>query len=365
MYKVPLKSPQPDINNFIRIIKGEIIPSRGVVMEYLIDEEVRRKISRELLGLDWVEPLEDSNVKDKYLKNYIQFWYRMGYDYVRFETNIGFTEGEGRKTDDTACLSRGVRQWAEEKKGIVTSWKDFENYKWPQIEDFDFSPYEFISQNLPRDMGFIVSHAGGVLENVTWLMGYESLSYALYDNSYLVKAIFDKVGQTIYKFYKNIVEIPNIYAFFQGDDMGFKTATLISPQILRKYVLPWHKKYAQLAHEHNMLYLLHSCGNIEAIMDDLIEDVGIDGKHSFEDEIMPVNKFCKKYSDKIAVLGGVDINVLATYQEDDLRKYIRNNLINCMAKGKYALGSGNSISNYIPVKNYLVMLEEGLNFKVS
>jgi len=36
-----------------------------------------------------------------------------------------------------------------------------------------------------------------------------------------------------------------------------------------------------------------------------------------------------------------------------------------MAKGKYALGSGNSISNYIPVKNYLVMLEEGLNFKVS
>ncbi len=98
-------------------------------------------------------------------------------------------------------------------------------------------------------------------------------------------------------------------------------------------------------------------------MDDLIEDVGIDGKHSFEDEIIPVDKFYKKYSDKIAVLGGVDINVLATYQEDDLRKYIRNILINCMAKGKFALGSGRSITNYIPVKNYLLMLEEGLNFR--
>ena len=92
MYRVPLENPQPNINNFIKIIKGKSIPSRGVVMEYLIDEEVRREISRELLGLDWVEPLEDSN---KYLKNYIQFWYRMGYDYVRFETNAGFTGGKG------------------------------------------------------------------------------------------------------------------------------------------------------------------------------------------------------------------------------------------------------------------------------
>ncbi len=63
-----------------------------------------KEISRELLGLDWVEPLEDSN---KYLKNYIQFWFRMGYDYVRFGTNAGFIGGKGRETDDTAYLSRG------------------------------------------------------------------------------------------------------------------------------------------------------------------------------------------------------------------------------------------------------------------
>ena len=75
MYKVPLENPQPNIDNFIKIIKGEYIPSRGVVMEYLIDEEVRREISKELLGLDWVEPLED---RYKYLKNYIKFWLQNG-----------------------------------------------------------------------------------------------------------------------------------------------------------------------------------------------------------------------------------------------------------------------------------------------
>lgn len=97
-------------------------------------------------------------------------------------------------------------------------------------------------------------------------------------------------------------------------------------------------------------------------MEDLIEDVKIDGKHSFEDEIMSVTEFHRKYSDKIAALGGVDVNVLATYGEDELREYIRNILASCMSKGRYALGSGNSVTNYILVKNYLTMVEEGLNW---
>lgn len=71
MHKVPFKNPQPDINNFIKVIKSESIPSRGVVMEYLMYEEVRRKISRELLGLDWVEPLEDEIIPvNKFYKKY-------------------------------------------------------------------------------------------------------------------------------------------------------------------------------------------------------------------------------------------------------------------------------------------------------
>jgi len=57
MYKVPLKNPNPDIDNFIKV-----------------------KISVELLGLDWTGPLENKNTQEKYLKNYIEFWYRMGYE---------------------------------------------------------------------------------------------------------------------------------------------------------------------------------------------------------------------------------------------------------------------------------------------
>lgn len=99
-------------------------------------------------------------------------------------------------------------------------------------------------------------------------------------------------------------------------------------------------------------------------MSDLIDDVKIDAKHSFEDTIIPVTEFKKKYGKRIATLGGVDVDKLARLPEDDLRKYIRNILSECTPSGKYAFGSGNSITNYIPIKNYLLMLEERLRYKM-
>jgi uroporphyrinogen decarboxylase len=29
---------------------------------------------------------------------------------------------------------------------------------------------------------------------------------------------------------------------------------------------------------------------------------------------------------------------------------------------RYALGSGNSVTNYVPVENYLIMLDEGVRY---
>jgi len=150
--------------------------------------------------------------------------------------------------------------------------------------------------------------------------------------------------------------------FFQGDDMGFKTGPLVPPDFLRTYVLPWHKKVADLAHKNGLIYLLHACGNLDAIMPDLINDVRIDGKHSYEDEGNPVIEAKRKYGDKIAILGGVDIDKLVRMDEQSLRKHTRKIIDTCMPGGRYCLGSGNSITNYVPLQNYFAMVEEGLNY---
>jgi len=101
---------------------------------------------------------------------------------------------------------------------------------------------------------------------------------------------------------------------------------------------------------------------MSGIMEDLIEDVRIDGKHSFEDIIVPVQDFQVQYGDRIAVLGGMDIDRLSVASPHDLRQHTRFLMETCGPRGRFALGSGSSIANYIPTENYLAMLDESLGY---
>ena len=94
-------------------------------------------------------------------------------------------------------------------------------------------------------------------------------------------------------------------------------------------------------------------------MDDLIDDVGIDAKHSYEDKYLSAAKAKQLYGSRIGILGGIDMDVLARGSEEDVRVYTRRVLEACMPDGGYALGTGNTAANYIPVRNYLAMLDEG------
>jgi uroporphyrinogen decarboxylase len=209
---------------------------------------------------------------------------------------------------------------------------------------------------LPDGMG-LIGFSGGVLEWSSNLLGLEGMMLLLYDDSDLVRAVVDRVGQTIYDAFRAFCEMDRVFALWLGDDMGFKTATLLQPQHLRQYILPWHKRYAELAHQTGRLFLLHSCGHVESVMPDLIEDVQIDAKHSFEDVIVPVEAFKQRWGTRIAVLGGVGVDLLSRGIEDDIRHRTEQILMSCAPGGGYACGSGNSITNYMPTSNYVAMIQ--------
>ena len=154
------------------------------------------------------------------------------------------------------------------------------------------------------------------------------------------------------------MDIGKIGAVALADDMGFNHSTMIAPELLRKYVFPWHKKIVELAHQYDLPILLHACGNLESVMDDLIDDVGIDAKQSFEDKIMPVTAAKRKYGGRIAILGGVDVHMLCTAGEEELRAYVGNIIDVCAPGGGYAMGTGNTVANYIPLGNFQIMLDE-------
>jgi uroporphyrinogen decarboxylase len=356
---VPIKNPRPDAKEFVDILMGRKA-GRVPLVEYIVDDTVMKPIVTELLGRRWVQPSGDRESLEGYLDNLIEFWYRMGYDCIKFEIGMPFLENK-LLAPDTAPGSGKARAWADEHKGTIGSWEDFERYPWPRVEDVDFFPLEYINNHLPDGMGLLASHGGGVFEHLSWITSLEGLCILLYDDPDLVSAVANKIGELMVGFYRNLLDFERIVALFPGDDMGFRTGTIISPDALRKYILPWHKEFAGMAHERGIPYFLHSCGNVELIMEDLIYDVGIDGKHSFEDAIMPAEEFQARYGDRIAVLGGVDLNILGAGSPDDVRRRTRELIEVCGGRGRYAVGSGNSIPSYVPVENYIAMVDEAIS----
>jgi uroporphyrinogen decarboxylase len=223
-----------------------------------------------------------------------------------------------------------------------------------------------VARCLPDGMKMTV--IGSLFEDIfERLLGYEGLSYLMTDDPQLVEDVFNRWGQVVYDYYASVIGLEAVGGIFHVDDMGFKTGTLISPADLRRLLLPWLAKYAALAHEHGKPFWIHSCGNLyknsPSVMDDLIDLVKIDGFHSFQDVILPIGEVKARYGDRLALLGGVDMDKLATLPEDELRSYLRAILDSCMLGGRFALGSGNTIANYIPLKNFTILLEEAHKWK--
>ena len=375
----PFESPSPDFDAFREVLLGERVPSKVHLVELGIDYEVMSFISERLMerkipSLEGVVEEKERLFKEgkdvpalaeeekPYLKSLIEFYYRMGYDFVPTWIPLAPFSVKSRVTDDTAILSRGKRTWVEERAGVITSWEEFEAFPWGRINLELKDYFGFISEVLPEGMKATVGST--VYEMIgERLLGWECMFRNLFVNPDLVKAVFDRWGQIVYKAYKEAVAHDCVGAIFHADDLGYKKGTMVNPDILRDIVFPWFKKFSSLAHEHGKIYLYHCCGNVAKVMEDLIEDVKIDGFHAFQDNIIPVWEFKEKYGGRVAALGGVDVDKLARYDQKSLREYVKSILEKCAPEGRYALGSGNTVTNYVPVENYLAMLEEGLRWK--
>lgn len=344
----------PDFQVMETVLRRQGEPERVPFYEHFADYE----IIAEIMG--WDEPATDVKT---YWQGMIEFYRQMGYDYLPAEMRPRFVEPHGLQGQDTAIYSRDERTWMDEHSGPIQSREDMEAAFWPEPDEaFDYELFDMIGELLPPGMKIIGGASGGPFEHASFLMGFENLAVSLHTDPEFVEELFRRIGETLVAIAERLAPKPYIGAYRFGDDLGFKTATMLSPQQLRRYVFPWQKAVVEAVHAAGKPFVFHSCGQLKDVMDDLISDVGIDAKHSFEDVIMPVAEAKKRWGDRIAILGGVDVNFLAQRTPAEVKDYTLRVLEQCAPGGGYALGSGNTITNYVPVKNYLAMLEAGREY---
>ncbi|MEK6796940.1 MAG: uroporphyrinogen decarboxylase family protein [Spirochaetota bacterium] len=301
---------------------------------------------------------ECANEEEYNFRRQIECAFNLGADFVHGNAgNFTFKEAEAAPgAGEDAFGGKRDRKYRGTTSSLMGNENDYERYPWPAIAAVDFDRITRHGALLRPGMKIIVSQRS-VFEHVIGMMGYENLCYCIVENPVFFKKVCDRVGELVIEWVSICAGMDDVGAILMYEDMGFKTQTMISPEMLREYIFPWHARFAKAIHACGKPVILHACGNLRTVNEDIIAS-GFDAKQSFEDIIEPVWEFKKHYNGRISAMGGFDMDKLTRMNETEVRAHTRFLIDSCAAGGGYAMGSGNSVANYIPVENYLAMLEE-------
>jgi len=239
---------------------------------------------------------------------------------------------------------------------------DLDAYEWPRVEYLDFT--ETLQQL--RDAGPYYRASGlwtSFYHDLMDLFGMEEYMIKMLTHPEVVRAATDRVCQFYYdaniKLFDEAGDL--IDGFFFGNDFGTQLDVICGPVQFDEHILPWFRRFTDLAHERGYQVLLHSCGSIHRVIGRLV-DAGVDCLHPIQAQAanMEAERLAADFGGRISFMGGIDTqDLLVNGTPDEVRSDVR--------RVKQALGprlivspSHEAILPDIPVENVVAMAEEAL-----
>jgi uroporphyrinogen decarboxylase len=218
----------------------------------------------------------------------------------------------------------------------LTSKGFFEDYSDPdKINDFNWpDPQKYISPEECRKTVEQVPDGYAIL-GVIWSAHFQDACAAFGMETALIKMltepeIFQAVIEKIVEFYIKANEIfyentkGKLHAVLIGNDFGSQTGLMLSPELIRQYVLPGTRKLIAQAKSYGLKVIHHSCGAIYDIIPDLIE-AGADVIHPIQALAvgMEPQRLKESFGDRVSFCGGVDAqNLLVNGTPEEIRSKI-------------------------------------------
>jgi hypothetical protein len=213
----------------------------------------------------------------------------------------------------------------------------------------------FIAEERAR-LGEVFYFCGGPgvgLQSVFGEVGLERFSYYLADYPDVIDALIECHTQSTVAWIEHLPPDHGIEAVFCGDDIAFRSGPLLRPQWFAAHYFPRLARVADAYHAQGIAVLFHSDGDLNLILDGLV-DAGIDGLNPIEVLAhMDVADIHRRHPD-LFMAGGVDVSQLlplgkpqAVY--DTVRRTID------AAEGRIMIGSTTELNDEVPLENYLAL----------
>ena len=328
----------PIFDNLLKVLNRKE-PTRPTLFEFFLNQPLYAKFAGR------PAPGDGTNRTDL-LRWLIDAFGKAGYDYATSRgSSWSFPKGDDH-----------VGGFRAEGGTLIHDRASFDAYAWPDPDASDYTSLGEVHDYLPNGMKLVVYGPGGILENAVEVVGFENLCYLLVDDPQLVTDICTRIGTILCRHYEIAAAYDTVGACISNDDWGYKTQPMLSPDHMREYIIPLHVEIAATIHAAGKPAILHSCGNQESLYDDIIDTIGYDAKHSYEDAIQPIEEAYEQLHDRIGVLGGIDLDYVCRAEPQQVYERSKAMLEQTASRGGYALGTGNSVPKYTPDEGYFAMI---------
>jgi uroporphyrinogen decarboxylase len=186
-------------------------------------------------------------------------------------------------------------------------------------------------------------------------MGFDAYAYALVDRPAFVERLHAKIAEVQGWVVERALNYPCVGMVWHADDVAYRTDLLVSPAVLRRHVFPVYQRLNAMCHQHDVLTLYHSDGNVEKVLDDIMA-AGFDVFNPIEPLAMDIRALKRRVRGRLALIGNVDLSYTLTRgTPQEVEAEVRALIRDVAPGGGYALASANSIPEYVPWRNFVAM----------
>ena len=209
----------------------------------------------------------------------------------------------------------------------------------------------------PSD-SFKLAKIGMTLFERAWsLRGMENLLVDMYESENFVEALLEKITDYDLKIINEALKY-NFDGFYFGDDYGQQQGMIMGPALWRKFIKPCLVRIFEPIKKKGIPIMLHSCGNIEQILGELIE-IGLDVYQTVQPEIYDLEKLKKNYGDNLCFYGAISTQkTLAFVKPEELKSVIRKTIATMNISGGYICAPTHQEQADVPPENIMAMIEE-------
>ena len=147
-------------------------------------------------------------------------------------------------------------------------------------------------------------------------------------------------------------------AVFLTDDWGSQRSLLISPETWREVFAPRYRRLFRAAHDADLDVIFHSCGNVAAIIGDLV-DLGVDVIDPLQSEALDLAWVAREFGGQVAFAGGLPEQTLPALTPAQVRDAVRRlvDLLGAPFDNALILAPSNSLLADVPLANLEALFE--------